>query len=579
MSVRSLAESDRLPHFGPFDPWLRHSDVPRRRKGATLKPHHLNRSERNESPKSSQGVSMSGALFATRPSATRSQSTANVAAQASAIGHPTTSAGATTGPNAHSLQSEAGQVISQLRNLIDETAHDLKTPLTTVRESVRLVRDGSLGPIDENQIDCLDTAINQCDTISNLLRDLTIVPDESPKLPAPQRRWVTVGHIRSAVSDSLEHAMPSGIELLWDIESVQHTKVFADCESVRRLLVNLINNACQVSPTGKPILVRAKELTANNLVEWSVIDLGPGIPQERLNAIRQRSFSLTGGTGLGLNIAARLAAQHFSELELISQVGFGTEVRFHTPTGGAPAIAEAWCKWRLGFSTQDVDGAHEDPFSRSGTDPLQAAGNQPRHGRISRMDGPASGYPWKPMRSRPNHIIVGVENITPACEHQIVAGTVNLGAACPQAAADQFDSHFESQMKPLELMMRVKDRRWVWIFDTPVDEMRKRLKDLTEQSSRLVPGIRLSWSHPQIIPVDGRRLLPRVSDLLVRETLVAQSRTQHFENNQVRPGTPPIENSLVATARLEEEMRRMSRHLKNQTRTLRRHASHMRPQD
>jgi len=100
---------------------------------------------------------------------------------------------------------------------------------------------------------------------------------------------------------------------------------------------------------------------------------------------------------------------------------------------------------------------------------------------------------------------------------------------------------------------------------------------LTDGAAVEIVGARLRWSGPQIIPVDGRKMLSRVSDLLVRETLSSLTDSRYFEPDAVRMGTAPIPVSPIATARLDEELRRNSLRLKKQTSTLRRHARQMRP--
>lgn len=83
-----------------------------------------------------------------------------------------------------------------------------------------------------------------------------------------------------------------------------------------------------------------------------------------------------------------------------------------------------------------------------------------------------------------------------------------------------------------------------------------------------IPDARMTWSDPQIIPICDRVTHSRLSDLLVRSTLAASSGTNISDQDEVRLGTLPIGESHVAAGRLDDEMRRLTKRFRSESRAL-----------
>jgi len=90
-------------------------------------------------------------------------------------------------------------------------------------------------------------------------------------------------------------------------------------ELLMQLFANLIENALRHSPRGSAIAIRASRI--ERFVSVSVVDNGPGIPQEFRGKVLQRFFRLessrtTAGNGLGLSLANAIVKVHDATLEL-----------------------------------------------------------------------------------------------------------------------------------------------------------------------------------------------------------------------------------------------------------------------
>lgn len=105
-----------------------------------------------------------------------------------------------------------------------------------------------------------------------------------------------------------------------------------DEDALRRILINLIDNALRYSPSDQAVQVSVQ--THPDRVCLCVADQGPGIPQADQEHIFERFYRLEadrnrqqGGTGLGLPIVKELVDWHQGKLELDSQTGQGTVFR------------------------------------------------------------------------------------------------------------------------------------------------------------------------------------------------------------------------------------------------------------
>lgn len=103
--------------------------------------------------------------------------------------------------------------------------------------------------------------------------------------------------------------------------SVQQVMVLGDAARVRQCIENLLANAAQHSPDGAPVtvLVETERREDRELAMIDVLDEGPGVPHELLPHIFDRfvtTKSRTGGLGLGLYVAKRIAELHGGELRV-----------------------------------------------------------------------------------------------------------------------------------------------------------------------------------------------------------------------------------------------------------------------
>lgn len=434
----------------------------------------------------------------------------------------------------------AASSIATATRLISETAHDLRSPMTAVREAVRLVRDGELGALNEPQHSLLSDAIDQCDCIDHLVGEMLTLDRLRGGPPRAKRRLVSLDEIRESVDQTLRPwAVPRAVAVNWTSAADPRLKVYVDPAALRRLLVNLAVNAIRVSPDGGAVMIDARLVGSGQAVRWSVIDRGTGMNDIQLRSIAAKQTSSGGGEGLGLMISRQLAALHFSKLSIQSMLGWGTAVSFLTPYGTPRAVAERWVQWRR-------------IFRQPSTDTIA--------GRLAVIEQGTPGV--RPPRSVltnqvPGAIEISVDQRKPRSSESFSLSTLTLGAAMSLRAADRFDEHLQNQLDLFELGFRVGSRRWVCVVDVDQTAAKERFDLLLQSSRQEIENLRISLGPVKTLSLESNDVAGVLGDLLVRRCLSQVTGTCIQASDEVRLGTTPLDHSEYAAERLEREVRRL----------------------
>ena len=135
-----------------------------------------------------------------------------------------------------------------------------------------------------------------------------------------------------------EQSLPESVTLQKHLGLGDLTTAF-DHERLRRVIVNVFNNACEAmveatenGEMDRPPLLNITSRTNGQAVEVIFADNGPGIPDETLAKIFEPLFSTKSfGVGLGLPTVKQIMEQHGGGIDISSIIGTGTQVRFWLP--------------------------------------------------------------------------------------------------------------------------------------------------------------------------------------------------------------------------------------------------------
>jgi len=240
---------------------------------------------------------------------------------------------------------ELKQRAEEMQRLYHVVSHELKTPLTAMREFIALVLDGIAGPLQsEEQKTFLEHALDGCDQIARHVNDLS----DSSRLENAKLRLnlapVRPERIISFALASIRHiALAKGLKLKTEI-TPNLPEVLADEVRLSQILGNLLGNAAKFTPPrGEIALLAQFKPGSTSAIEITVSDSGCGIAPEHLDKIFNRLYQVPhagddlmgSGLGLGLSIARELVQLHGGELRVESTLGLGSTFKFDLPTSSS----------------------------------------------------------------------------------------------------------------------------------------------------------------------------------------------------------------------------------------------------
>jgi two-component system, OmpR family, sensor kinase len=229
------------------------------------------------------------------------------------------------------LLSRVQALLGSQRTLLADVAHELNTPLAAVKLQAQIARRSG-DATREAALDELDLGIERAThLVAQLLQMARLEPGVLERRNAPLRLDTLAAEVVAAFS---ARADARGIDL--GLAPSEAAWVSGDEEDLRVLLNNLVDNALRHVPAGGRVDV---QVTAEGgRVRLSVSDTGPGIPEADRERVLRRFVRLNPspedahGSGLGLSIVARVAAQHGATLALDEREGGGLRVRIDLPT-------------------------------------------------------------------------------------------------------------------------------------------------------------------------------------------------------------------------------------------------------
>ncbi|OQX29855.1 MAG: hypothetical protein B0D92_01505 [Spirochaeta sp. LUC14_002_19_P3] len=215
----------------------------------------------------------------------------------------------------NSMTSSLEAADRQRRQIIANSAHELRTPVSLIRTRIEMMEEGVYPLNTEN----LAALARETDHLVELIEELkTLAVLESPDFTM-KRDVLNLGELAASELESNRPAIArSGIEVLLRKDK-GNVSVSGSTEKLRRLLKNLLANALRYAAGRIFITVGANA----NGAELRVEDDGPGIPEDKRTKIFERFFRLdpsrsrdSGGSGLGLAICREIVKAHGGEISV-----------------------------------------------------------------------------------------------------------------------------------------------------------------------------------------------------------------------------------------------------------------------
>lgn len=217
---------------------------------------------------------------------------------------------------------------------ISVVSHELKTPLTSMKEAASLLLEGLAGSLSDRQkrlVEIMEQGIRRLlHTVSELL-DMSRIESGMVRLNKESCDMNAV--MASFISEMKPIADAGSVKISVDYAG-QECEIMADRNKILQVLTNLTHNAIKYSPEGSMVEIRVKN--SDGCIITEVEDHGKGIPEEDLPRIFEKFYQSRytrghGGIGLGLAISRGIVDAHGGKMYAQSVVGKGSIFAFSLP--------------------------------------------------------------------------------------------------------------------------------------------------------------------------------------------------------------------------------------------------------
>ena len=217
-------------------------------------------------------------------------------------------------------------------NFIATVSHELKTPISSIKMSARLLTDLRVGELNTEQQELIRSITDDADRLLKITGELLNISQvETGNIQLKLQPADPVIIVDQAVQAVLFQAQQKGIRI--DSSVAQGLPLIqADVEKTSWVLINFLTNAIKFSPEQSDIEVAAYR--RSDKVEFIVRDHGRGIDEKYLPRIFERYFKVPGthdrnGTGLGLSISKEFIEAQGGHIWVSSQLGEGSQFGFN----------------------------------------------------------------------------------------------------------------------------------------------------------------------------------------------------------------------------------------------------------
>lgn len=223
-------------------------------------------------------------------------------------------------------------------NFIATVSHELKTPISSIKMSLKLLRDVRLSQLTKDQEELIDDVEGEANRLLNITQELLNANElESGKIQLHPEKVRANEIVAEAIDSVLTLAEDRDVTITENI-APDIPMLFVDEDKTTWVLINFLTNAIKYSPRGSEVKIDA--LVENENLIINVTDQGRGIVPEEQSRIFERFYRIQGsdgkGTGLGLSISKEIVNQMGGNIGVHSEEGKGSTffIKLQSPFAG-----------------------------------------------------------------------------------------------------------------------------------------------------------------------------------------------------------------------------------------------------
>ncbi len=230
------------------------------------------------------------------------------------------------------------KIISELKNVkilkadfISNFSHEFKTPIVSINGFSEILLKEDLPP--EKQKEFLQIIFDESQRLAKLSSNMLLLTNLESAYEVPDKTYYSLDEqVLSSIRLLSQSIRQKNITLKTNVESV---KTCANIDFLSQVWINVLNNAIKYSYENGVIEVTVKN--QDKLAVVSIKDNGTGIAQDKIPHIFDKFYQgdkshSVNGSGLGLSIAKHIVSLHHGKIDVISEVGKGSEFIITLPT-------------------------------------------------------------------------------------------------------------------------------------------------------------------------------------------------------------------------------------------------------